>query len=388
MTGLFLYDEVGTTSTERVASNFSGALGIMRHRLFGVNPQKAHDFYIQSFLNTDLNLLKTFRIITLLLKTRNPRLLFQELDTLLQNKTVFTFLGEDFATNELQLIRRAAAQGAQPGPRASVSRAQGLDDENNPFAINPDDFMSADRLRDGSGRQIVGFLKSRLDKFREEHGNLLEQIETRRFEAERELRELRDKIDEEQAKREQMAAVSRFLSGRMFNMNHARDLITSLETEIDSLKQRVDTLPGYDKIRELTRRFQDFNDISKSIERLASNIFDYNVGLNQLKELEATCEKVRTTTGDERTKNLVRYHLRLRADILPRLLRVFSISAYVLRRPESLIGMSSGANVGRVNKIAEKLIEYFALIPLDGKKTVGAMFEEGWGQVRLLEARL
>lgn len=390
--GIILYDEVGVRSNERVASDYCGALGIMRHRLFAHNALRAPPFYVNSFIRLDLMLLRTFRVLTLLLKTKNPKRVFQELDGLLRNRTVFTFFREEFNKTQLASIQRGArvSAAAAQGPTSSVSMGQTGGKIEQPFAISNSDFMTSDRLRDGKGRQIVAILKKRLDRFRTLNKDMIDAIDGRRAEIDQYLTKLRGKIEAETQKREQMASIGRFFSGRMFNIDQAKDEAAALERESQELDRKFENLEGYPEIKELTRRFQDFNQISQSIERLSTNIFDYNVSLNHIKELEDLAQRIRDNTRDipTRTKDLNRYALRLRVDIAPRIMRVFAISAYVLRRPEALVGMNSGGNVGRVNRMAEKLIEYFRHVSFDGKHTLGEIFDDGWGQVRLLEARL
>jgi hypothetical protein len=387
--GIVLVDEVGTAYKERVSSEFCGALGSMRYRLFDCNPSDAQDFYIRSFLAVDLMLLRVFRIMTLLLKTRNPRLLFQELDVLLRNRTVFTFFGDEFSVSELKLISKGARESAadSQGSRSSVSN-RNLESKIQPFALQDNDFSKPEQLCDGNGRQLVLILKSKHEIFEKQNKQIIGAINLRKLDIEEQAQKLHSRIEQEKQRRKRMTKIGRFISGRTINLDSAQDEYDALIRELEELNRKFENLPGFLEIKEDTLRFKAFSEIKSGVERLSSNIFDYNVGLNTIKEMEELFYKVQQTSDVERSRNLNRYSMRLRAEIAPRIMTVFSISAYVLRRPESLVGMASGANVGRVNRMAEKLIQYFSQVNYSHNKTLGEAFDEGWGQVRLMEARL
>lgn len=372
--GILLYDEVGVSSTERVASHMHGALGGMRERL--LTDPGTRDRYLSGFVSVDLMLLRTFRILTLLLRSRNPKLLFQELDSLLRNRTVFAFFGDEFTRDELQLIKQGANSNR---PDDVDARA---------FGISHDDFMTSERLRDANGRQVVGVLKNRFERFQNENRAEVIRIENRQQEIGPQITEIKRKIAVEEDRRTNLSGVGRFISGRLYSLEPLKEELVALERESDDLERAYHALPGYKTIKTYTRRLEDYNGITESIERLAANIFDYNVGLNQIKEMEELAGLIRSVRGDERDKNIARYSMYLRANIAPRIMQVFSISAYVLRRPDSVVGETSVKSVWRVNRMAEKLIEYFRYLPYEGNKTLGDAFDEGWGQVRMLEARL
>lgn len=389
--GIILVDEVGTDFKERVPDDFCGALGSMRYRLFGCNPHEATDFYTRAFIAVDLMLLRVFRIMTLLLKTRNPRLLFQELDSLLRNRTVFTFFGEDFSVSELKAIRKGALESAEEaqGPRSSVSRGRpDVPERVQPFALENTDFSRPEQLRDGNGRQLVVLLKKKHDAFENRNRQMIDAINGRRSEIETQAQSLHVRIEREKARREKAKGLGRLMSGRGINLDASQNEYDALLRELEELNRKYEALPGYLEVREDSKRFQNFEEIKNGVERLATNVFDYNVGLKTIKEMEELLFKVQKTQGQERSKNLSRYSMHLRAEIAPRIMNVFGISAYVLRRPESLVGMKSGGNMGRVNRMAEKLSQYFSKVNYGKKKTLGQVFDEGWGQVRMLEARL
>jgi hypothetical protein len=390
--GIVLVDEVGTDYKERVSANYCGAMGSMRYRLFGCNPQEASELYVNAFVPVDLMLLRAFRIMTLLLKTRNPRLLFQELDSLLRNRTVFAFFGQEFSVNELKAIRKGALESAESaqGPRSSVSQGRVNEEKerHQAFALQDQDFIQTEQIRDGKGWPLVLLLQKRHEKFEVQNAQIITAINARKAEIEGQAQGLHTRIEREKTRREKVKGIGRLISGRGINIDAAQNEYDALLREMEELTRKYETLPGFFEIKKDSKRFQHFKDVKAGVERLTTNIFDYNVGLNTIKDMEELLFKIQKTQGQERHKNLSRYTMRLRAQIAPRIMTVFAISAYVLRRPDSLVGMTSGSNVGRVNRMAEKLIQYFSHVNYGPNKTLGDAFDEGWGNVRLLEARL
>ena len=89
-----------------------------------------------------------------------------------------------------------------------------------------------------------------------------------------------------------------------------------------------------------------------------------------------------------RTAGFRNYDLRLRAEVMAKLLTTYSLSAYVLRRPDALQPDSaSHRNLVRINRMAKALIEYFNDVRY-GNKTVGQAWDESWGQVVAIEGQL
>ena len=80
-------------------------VGGMRERL--LTDPGTRDRYLSGFVSVDLMLLRTFRILTLLLRSRNPKLLFQELDSLLRNRTVFAFFGAGSSSPRSRRVNEA-----------------------------------------------------------------------------------------------------------------------------------------------------------------------------------------------------------------------------------------------------------------------------------------
>lgn len=377
--GVILYDEVGTSSTERVSSCFPGALGGMRHRLFAADPIAAEPRYVRGFSALDLSLLRAFRLMTFLLKTNSPQRVYQELDGLLRNPNIRLFFEDCFQREDLAII----SEGARMTDAALGERHRQA------FAIRAADFCSSNQLTDARGRQIVVSLSNRWARFHEENSDVIGAIEDRRKEVEVRLKELKRTIDLEERKREAMKGIGRYISGRFFPLEPLREERDQLAAEQARIEEEYGRLPGYDKIKRYTVRIQAFEEGVKNVQRLATNMFDYCVTLTQIKELEDLVGKIaHKGSSEEREKDLSRYSLRLRTEIAPRLMTAISISSYVMRRPEALVGEVSEANVHRINTMAEKLLEYFRHVPYMSNSTLGDSFDDGWGQVRLLEARL
>jgi len=374
-TGIVLYDEVGTIAKERVSDSYFGALGNMRDRLFARTGPKANPRHLEAFMALDLRLLRTFRALTLLLKSQSPKLVFRELGSLFQNRTVARFFGEEFTKTELALFTQDAD---------TLSH-----DEQLKFAINDDDFMRAHLLTDGGGNQVVAGLLGKWEEFQNVHGPLLEVIGEKQALLNKEKKDLTARIHQERERQEAMSSLGRFMSGRVSSVRNLEKRYVVIEQELAELEQKVAQVPGYQEMHMLTERIRSFKQIVAGVRRLAINVFDYNVGLQHIKELEELHRRImEDEEGEEQRKNLSRYHMRIRADIVPRMLQVFTISAYVLRRPDALVGFGSAGNMGRINKMAEKLIEYFRYVPYIYNRGLGEHFDEGWGQVRMLEARI
>jgi hypothetical protein len=377
--GVTLFDEVGTGVRERVSATYQAALGVMRHRTMKPEGDRTPPRELaRGFLKTDLRLLRVFRILTLLLKSQSPRLLFKELESLLSDPTVISFFGEEFNSRELALIRREASLRGDPHEHL----------EELGFAISPDDFMSSDQLRDGNGVQVVAQLKKRWDDFRSRSGKALENIESERAAVEATIESARRKLELEITRRESMKGLGRYISGRLFSLDGAHAKLAALEARAKELESAHVNMPGYREIIAFSERLKGFNEICQGVARLATNVFDHNVDLNTIKSMEELASSIEQSDAEQRRLDLRRYTMQLRAKIAPRLMQAFSISAYIMRRPDALVGPQSTHNMRRVNRMAEKLIEYFRALPYEQGKNLGDAFDEGWGQVRLLEARL
>lgn len=164
----------------------------------------------------------------------------------------------------------------------------------------------------------------------------------------------------------------------------ARKQLAELAEVEDAFKE----LPGYEKLRGVTARAQSFQETVKQVHRVALNLFDHNVTQSQIrglrKELEGAMSSEDPTVVQQGHQD---YQAKLQTEVLPRLLRTYSLSAFLLRRPAELKGEPTKRSVTRIHRLAHALIDYFRPVAY-GTKTVGEHFDETWGQVLQLEARL
>lgn len=375
--GVRLYDEVGASlsGAEKVADTIHGALGVLRQRAAhaeGGSP------YLPDLLELDLDLLEVFRLSTFLLQTRSPQETLGQLLALMQRSGVRAFCDDVFDADDLSAMRMATRESDPAELRRLVSR----------FHVDEADFTRVADVRDGRGRQAIQELLGEYQAFQSEHGARLAELSLGIQEQTARIEDCKRRIRELQAEDRARNAVTRFFSRTPQAIKELKaEGVHAVRTRRE-LEAAFDAIPGYDRVRGLTERVQGFQQIIASVHRLARDLFDHTVSQAQLKSLRVLVhEKVVGKPPAEAQAGYRSYDLRLRAEALPRLVSTYSISAYVLRRPDALRGGHSLASVQRINRLARNLIEYFGGCRY-GNRTLADAFAETWGQVLGLEARL
>ena len=389
--GLRLYDEVGANleGSEFVANDFPGALGVLRDRVLGGAPESSlASPYLLDLLELDVDLLELFYLTTFLLRTSAPSKSLAQLHALISRPTLSGFVRELYSEDERELLRQA--RGGELSDDAPEVAA---------FRVREEDFLQVSDVRDGQRRQVVARLMKEYEAFEAEHKDQLTEL-SRKIQAhdvtlseiKADVRRLKDEQKEDKVKRGISGLWKRaalFGKSKTEQINELKaEAVKSLRAK-RALEQEIEEIPGYAQVRGLTERMQGFQDSVATIHGMASNIVDHNVARSQLNGLRTLVrEKVASLDSDEARKGLRTYSLRLRAEILPRVLAAYEISAYVLRRPDAIRpGSQSQLQVKRINTLAKSLIEYFRYMPY-GNKDLGEAFDSGWGQVLQLEAQL
>lgn len=371
--GIELYDEVGVAKdADPVSGSLPQALGVLRSRTLAAGESPA---WFQELLRLEIDVLESFRLLTLCMKTRSPINALAELHGLVLKPAVRAFVGSGtFAEEDLLSISRAA--------QARSDRT--FDLEFSHFRVDGADFVQSAEIRDGRGRQLLVDLVSEWEAFTKEHGARIEKLGREIAECDAEDRKLRLELEREKDSAAG-SKIGRFLSGADRNMKRLDDQRRAVMVKRRSLEGEFDTIPGYARVRGLTDRVEGFKKTVDGIARLATNVFDHNVTQQTIKQMEELVLKYSVAKDEDRASVQKSYDQRLRADVLPRVLAAYSISAYVLRRPDTLADRGkSRTNVRRLNRFAEDLLDYFRAMPFK-TKTLGATFEETWGQVRKLE---
>jgi hypothetical protein len=117
-------------------------------------------------------------------------------------------------------------------------------------------------------------------------------------------------------------------------------------------------------------------------------MINHSVSKTDIEALRKVYKEKLLSEDDAQVRSGIRqYDLRLRADVLPKILQTYSLSAYVMRRPDAVMGGASFRNVARINEISKRLIEYFRYCRF-GKGMLGEAYDETWGQVVNLESQL
>lgn len=377
--GLWFYDEVGAQlpGAETVAESYHAALGELRRRALGLDaPDAAPAPYARDLLLLDLDLLELLRLITLLVKTSAPVEAMRELARLLERPAVRRFADDVLSADERDVLL------ASPSAEAFGYLA-------GKFRVEEADFTQVVDVKDERGRQAIRELLDEFAAFEAEHGAHVQELSRGIAEAEAKLLALRERILELQR-----AEAGRSRISRMFSRGAIAELAAHKAEGVRTLRHKraleaeFDALPGYARVRGLTRRVQDFQQSVAGVHRAATSFFDHNVSQQQLKAMRQIVAE-RIETGDQAgvAAGLKNYDLRLRADVLPRVMTMYSLSAYVLRRPDALCRGASLWTVRRIHRLSHLLIDYFRHVRYGGK-SLGEAFDESWGQVLQLEKQL
>ncbi|RMG11568.1 MAG: hypothetical protein D6731_15370 [Planctomycetota bacterium] len=377
--GVRLYDEVGAglPRSERVADSFAGALGVLRQRVLGEMKEPSDSELARDMLELDLDLLELFNLTVDLLRAENPLRALSELYPHLLKPSVHHFAWDAFDEREHDVMRALA-----DGERSSLREMSSA------FRVIRRDFTRVADVRDARGRQAILELLQEYEAFEREHAETLADL-GRRIQAEEErLAEVRAKVRQLQRSEEQSSRVGRLLSRRRNTLRMLRaEAVKALRAKRE-LEARYHQIPGYERLEGLTRRVQGFEAEIRRVFELARDMVEHTVSRDELDALRALVEeKILSEDPAAVRAGYRQYSLRLRAEVLPKLLMTYSLSAYVLRRPDALVGEASRRNVLRINDLAHRLIEYFRYVRY-GKSTLGDAWDETWGQVVALEARL
>ncbi|MBL4847097.1 MAG: hypothetical protein JKY65_16375 [Planctomycetes bacterium] len=388
--GVRIYDEVGANlaKSEFVSETYQGALGVLRDRVLGPGVDRALDSHLlPDLLELDVDMLELFYLATTLLRTDNPAKALERIYLMVRRPTLRSFAWDLFDDGEQDLLRKLKAG------EVSIEKVGAR------FQIRKEDLVQVTDVRGPNGRQIVAEMISEWRSFEATHEKQMGEIARGIAEQEQRLVEIKGQVREvAELKRE--AEGKKGISGmfsraglfgksptQRFNELKA-EAVKSLRAKRE-LEQAFDEIPGYDKVRGLTDRVQGFQDSVETIHAMAYNLVDHNVTRAQLNGLRKLIGDIRPADDVDASRRALRtYTLRLRAEILPRILATHSMSAYVLRRPDALLhGSRSFRNMARSNALARRMIEYFRFMPY-GSQQLGEAFDEGWGQVIQLEERI
>lgn len=374
--GVVLYDEVGAGFVcERVPGTLPAALGVFRGRVLGQEGIDAP--YAKDVLHLELDLLECFRLTTLCMKTRNPINALADMNRFLRKPNVGLFFLDSFADKDRAVIREFGAL-REGGTFTEVTER---------FRVIETEFTQTTDVKDGKGRQLVLELLREWQAFEAEHGTRVEELGREIASCDQEAHKLALELEREKDEHATEGRLSRFLSRRLKAISKIEGDRTAILEKKKQLEAEFDGIPGYSRVRGLTDRIETMKKHIEVVRRTATNVFDHNVSQQTLKALEEIVARLdKPIAADERKSAYGKYDMRLRAEVLPKLLNAYAISAYVLKRPESLPGGGSRGNVKRINKIASDLIEYFRDVRL-GDKSMGDIFDETWGQIQALEGR-
>jgi hypothetical protein len=374
--GFRLFDEVGAGfAAERVTGSFAAAMGVFRGRVLTTAFEGP---YAPDLTRLDIDVLECFRLFTLCLKTKSPLNALASIDDLLKNKNVARFFEADIEEADRAVIRQFGALRAG-GTFTEVT---------NRFWVDEAHFTQSTDVKDGKGRQLILDLIHEWQRFEQEHGTHVETLGRELGVCDTEIRRLSLELEREKDASTEESAVTRFLTRRKKVISQLEADRTAFLARKKVLEAEYDAIPGYDRVKGLSAKIEGFKKVVDGVRRLATNVFDHNVSQQQIKTLDEIYT-AKLTSGEEDAvragwKN---YELRVRADVFPRLLAAYAISGYVLRRPDSLPAGTSLKNVKRINRMAHDVIEYFRDAKL-GDKTLGEAFDQTWGQIEALEARI
>lgn len=378
--GVRLYDEVGAglPDAEMVTETYFGAMGVLRHRALGKG--EATSVYARDLLELDLDLLELFRLTSLLLRPQNPLGALREIHALLQKPALKHAVDDVFDKDDVEAVEALATSDDMDVVQAGAVASR--------FRMDEGDFTTVTDIKDEKGRQAVRELLSEFEAFEAKHGDKIREVSLGIAEAEAKLDMIRQRVLQVQKDESSRSRFTKFFSRTQQTVAELKaDAVHAIRTK-RALEAAFDDVPDYHKIKGITERVQGFQTMVQSIFRLASACHEHNVTDVQLKAMRGIVEQKCDDVDPEVAKaGYKSYDLRLRADVLPRVLQTYSLSAYVLRRPEALARGNSLENVQRLNRLARHVIEYFRWTRY-GPKTLGQAFDETWGTVLQLEARL
>ena len=371
--GVRLWDEVGAglPAAEPVSDGLAGALGVLRRRAFaGPLPTT----WSLDLLDLELDLLDLLRLSTLILRSQSPRVVAKDLLGLLARPAIRAFAEgchdpEDLAT------MRALVEGQGDAEELGAR-----------LRIRPTDFTRTADVRDVHGKQALLVLLEEYEAFQREHGGRLRELGQGIAGAEARLEAIKAEVRRLQADAASKGRVTRFFSRTDDTLRQLKaEAIQCLRTmrELEAAYRQV---PGYERLQGLTDRIQSFQASLDRVQALATDLFDHCVTQAQTGALRQLRSQVADPEGSK--SGLKPYDLRLRADVLPRLMGLYSCAAYVLRRPDALPpGKPSRRKIAGIARLTLNLIELFRGVRY-GTKTLGDVFDETWGQVLKIESRL
>lgn len=369
--GFRIYDEVGAGfAADRVVQSYPAALGVLRARTLAKSVE--HPF-AKDLIRFEIDLLECLRLLTLCLQTRSPINALADLERLLSGPNLRHFTQAVFDEGDVAVIKQFG----------TLRRGGTLTEVTPRFRVDEAHFMQTSDVKDGQGRQLVLDLIKEWQAFEQEHGATVERLGTEIAQAERDARKISLEIEREKDEQSEENRVTRFLTGRAKVIKKLEDDRAALVAKEKKLRAEFDEIPGYDRVKGLSDQIEGFKKIVEGVRRLATNIFDHNVSQQQIKVLEEIFVKIQA--GDANAYK--DYDRRLRAEVFPRLFTTHAISAYVLRRPDALAGGLSLKNVKRINRMALDTIDYFREARI-GEKTLGQVYDDTWGQIEALEARI
>ena len=371
--GVRLWDEVGAglAGAEAVSDTLAGALGVLRKRAFG-GPAPAA--WTLELVDLELDLLEVLRLSTLLLRSQSPRIPAKDLLALLQRPVIKAFVEGCRDPEDLATLRALVDGEGDAEALAARLRAR------------PEDFTRAADVRDVQGKQALQVLQEEYLTFQREQGPRLQELTSGIHAAEARLEAIKLEVRRIQSDAAQQGRVSRFFSRSGDTLRQLKaEAIQCLRTMRD-LEAAYHQIPGYDLLQGLTGRVQSFQASLDKVQSLVRDLFDHSVGQTQLASLRQVRSQVADPEGSR--TGLKGYDLRLRADVLPRLLALYACTAYVLRRPDALApGKPTRRKVQGINRLVGNLIELFRHVRY-GTKTLGDAFDESWGQVLKIEQQL
>jgi hypothetical protein len=378
--GVRLYDEVGAglPDAEMVTDSFFSAMGVIRHRALGKNEVTAA--YAPDLLELDLDLLELFRLTTLLMRPQNPLHALRDIHALMSKPSLAAAVREVFDQDALDAIEALATSEEIDAVQAAAVATR--------FRVDEADFTTITDVKDEKGRQAINELMGEFAAFEQKHGPRMKEVSQGIAQAEANLEAIKQKILQMQKDEAGKSRLTKMFSrGKQTIAELKAEGVHAIRTK-RALEATFDEMPEYHRVKGITERVRGFQTMISSIYRLACTFFEHNVTDKQLENMrQIIAQKVDSGDPEQTRGGYKNYDLRLRADVLPRVLQTYSLSAYVLRRPEALTRGRSLENVRRLNTLARLIIEYFRHVRF-GPKTLGEEFEETWGQVVALEARL
>ena len=346
--GVCLYDEVGAgiEGSEMVAGSFHGALGVLRRRV--LLERDLTSPLAQDILETDLDLLEVSYLCTSLLRISDQRKTLQALYALFQRPTVSSFAWDLFSEDE-QSVLQEVHEGRELDGSDTVR-----------FRVSEGDFTQITDVRDARGRQAILGLLGEWEAFEAEHGTTMHKLAESIRREEGKLEVIRREVALLRSAAERQSSLGKLFSRHDSKVKELKAEAVHALRAMRNLEATYGQLPGYSRLQGLTRRIEGFQTTVRSIYRLAANLNDHNVTRAQIRSLRGLVQAQLLCEDEESWQAGYQvYDRRLRAEVIHKLLSTFSISAYILRRPDSLRSSVSRHNVLRINTLAKRLIEYF-----------------------------